>query len=127
MCYRVEVRADCAGGVERHNLAHLLMMLGPGAIGVRGTPDGWTTVLHFHAPSAESAMSMAVTRLAGAACNAHLPTPFSLTCEATPHVDNPSGCEQRPFLSWSASSPHRSRSSVPSPRLHPRQRTRVMH
>ena len=126
MCYRVEVRADCKGGVERESLAHLLTTLGPGTLGVRGTPSGWVAVLHFHAPSEESAKSMAVTRLTSAACHAHLPTPFSLTCEATPHADNPSGGDRRPFLSWSASSEQTSHSSVPSPRLRREPRTRVM-
>lgn len=118
MCYRVEVRADCEGGVERQNLAHLLRMLGPGAIGVRGAPDGWTAVLHFHAASADSAKSMAVTHLASASCNAHLPAPLSLTCNATPDVDKPSGRPRRPFLSWTASSSRIARSSAPQPRRH---------
>ena len=30
-----------------------------------------------------------------------LPTPFSLTCEAVPHVDKPADGEFHPFLAWS--------------------------
>ena len=101
MCYRVKVEADCRGGVRRQKLAHLATMLGPEAIGVKGTPDSWTAVLHFHADSAENAKSMALMRVAAASCNAHLPAPVCLTCEAKPEVDRPRHGRQNPFLLWS--------------------------
>jgi hypothetical protein len=125
MCYRVEVQVHCEGGVSRQQLAPVLTMLGPGTIGVRGTPDGWTAVIHFHAASAESAKSMAVTRIVNAACNAQLPPPLSLSCEATPEVDDPSDRTRRPFLSWTASSAEISRSPVLRARRQPALRTRV--
>jgi hypothetical protein len=90
-------------------------MLGPGAIGVRGSPAGWTAVVHFHAASAESAKSMAIMQLTSASCNAHLPPPHSLSCEATPDVDNPSDGDRQPYLSWTVPS-GREAGSIPAQR-----------